>query len=150
MQSKVLCAKVTEMAKPKADELNIFIWDVEFKKEGTIYCLTVYIDGEDGINIEHCEAVSRYIDPLLDEPEFDSLPQYSLCVSSAGAERKLVKDEHYQYGKGKMITVKFYSAKDGRKTLDGVLSDYDAETITINDEKFDMKDISSINLKLEI
>lgn len=150
MQSKVLCKRVEEMIAPKALEISVNVWDVEFKKEGSIYNLTIYIDSGDGINIEHCEAISRYVDPLLDEPEFDSLPAYTLCVSSAGAERKLERAEHYEYAKGKMVTVKFYGAKDGSKTFDGEFETCDGETLMVAGKTFDMKEVSSVNIKLEI
>ncbi len=149
MQGKVLCKRVTEICAPKAEEIGVYIWDVEFEKEGSIYCLTIYLDAETGINIEHCEQMSRFIDPILDDSEFDSLPSYTLCVSSAGAERKLTKDMHYKYALGKKVLVKFYKALDGAKTIEDTLNAYDENSITIGDKTFDTKDISSVRLTIE-
>ena len=44
---------------PIAEPLVIWIYDVEFVKEGSDYYLNVYIDKEDGVNIGDCETVSR-------------------------------------------------------------------------------------------
>ena len=84
MKAKDFIAKVTAMAQPVCAENGLDLWDVTFEKEGRNHVLTVYIDREDGIFIEDCEKVSRALDPLLDEPVFDSLPPYTLTVSSAG------------------------------------------------------------------
>ena len=76
---------------------GLTVWDVTFEKEGPRYLLTVVVDKESGVDIEDCEYVSRAIDPLLDAPEFNSLPPYTLCVSSAGMERALRRPEHFQW-----------------------------------------------------
>ena len=49
--------------------------------------LTVTVDRPEGVNIDQCEQVSRALDPMLDEKEFDDMPSYTLCVSSAGMSR---------------------------------------------------------------
>ena len=55
------------MAKPITDELELMLWDVRFDKEGASYFLRIVIDKEGGVDIDSCEAVSRRIDPILDE-----------------------------------------------------------------------------------
>jgi len=84
MQAKELIRRVTDMALPLCEENGVELWDVEFEKEGGVQLLTVTIDREGGVDISQCEAISRAIDPMLDAKEFDSLPSYTLCVSSAG------------------------------------------------------------------
>jgi ribosome maturation factor RimP len=55
----------------------------------------VYIDREGGVSLEHCEAVSRELDPILDEK--DPIPGcYTFEVSSAGAERALKRPSDFQ------------------------------------------------------
>lgn len=132
MQNKELCERVTNLAMPKVNSLGIELWDVDFEKEGSIYCLNIYLDGEREISIEDCEQVSRFVDPLLDAKIFDSLPAYTLCVSSAGLERKLVKTEHFEKYIGTTIHVGFYKAIDGLKTVEGVLQEYNNGDITID------------------
>lgn len=154
LQGKVLCKRVSEMIEQKANELSVYVWDVEFEKEGPIYVLTIYIDALEGINIEQCEAISRYVDPLLDDKEFDSLPSYTLCVSSAGAERKLTKPEHFEICLDKKVLIKFYKAIDGLKQIEGILSNYTTDTITIladkEDKTYNMTDVSNVRLTIEI
>ena len=108
MKIKDLTARVREMAGPVCKEVGVSLWDVTFEKEGSTYVLTVFIDRDEGVFIEDCEKVSRALDPQLDEPEFDSLPSYTLPVSSAGLERRLTRPEHFEWAKGKTVAVSLY------------------------------------------
>ena len=132
MQNKELCTRVCDLVLPKITELGISIWDVDFEKEGSLYCLNIYLDGEREISIDDCEKISRFVDPLLDAKVFDSLPPYTLCVSSAGLERKLIKPAHFEKYLGSLVLVGFYKAIDGAKTAEGTLDAYNNGDITIN------------------
>ncbi len=132
MKIKDLTARVREMAEPVCKEVGVSLWDVTFEKEGSSYVLTVYIDRDEGVFIEDCEKVSRAIDPQLDEPEFDSLPSYTLTVSSAGLERKLVRPEHFEWAKGKTVSVSLYK---GGTVVGTLLEKNDAEIVLLCGEE---------------
>ena len=125
MRAKDFIAKVKAMAEPVCAENGLSLWDVTFEKEGASYVLTVYIDRDEGVFIEDCEKVSRTIDPMLDAPEFDSLPSYVLTVSSAGLERKLSCQEHYDWAKGKSVELTFYKAIEGASNIIGILENHE-------------------------
>ncbi len=73
---------VAEMARPIAEAQGCSLWDVEYVREAGQWFLRVYIDKEGGVSIDDCEAVSRALDPLLDEA--DPIEQsYNFEVSSA-------------------------------------------------------------------
>lgn len=132
MQAKELIRRVEEMALPLCEQNGVSLWDVEFEKEGGVQLLTITVDRDGGVNIDQCEAVSRAIDPMLDAKEFDSLPPYTLCVSSAGLERKLKKPEHYEKFIGAKVEVRFYRPIDGAKAVQGTLAGYDNGSITVS------------------
>lgn len=112
--------KVWEIAEPLADEIGIWIWDVEFVKEGARRVLRITVDSEEGIGIEDCEKLHRAIDPLLDEADLIE-EQYYLEVSSPGIERELKNDIHIEACEGWDVEVKLYAPKDGSKLYRGVL-----------------------------
>ena len=112
--------KVWEIAEPLADEIGIWIWDVEFVKEGARRLLRITVDSEEGIGIEDCEKLHRAIDPLLDEADLIE-EQYYLEVSSPGIERELKNDIHIEACEGWDVEVKLYAPKDGSKLYRGVL-----------------------------
>ena len=59
--------KIKEIAQPIADELGLDIWDIQYVKEGAEWYLRVFIDKEDGIDIDDCEAMTRPLNDRLDE-----------------------------------------------------------------------------------
>lgn len=146
MQQKELARRVTELCAPIAEELCVDIWDVTFEKEGPRYTLTVIIDRESGIDIEDCEKISRTLDPLLDAPVFDSLPTYTLCVSSAGLERVLRTAEHYNWALGKQVEITFYKPHDGEKSRVGELREATDKEITVGENTYTMAEIALCRL----
>ena len=60
---------VTDLARPVVEDNGCSLWDVEYLKEAGSWYLRLYIDKEGGVSIDDCEAVSRAVDPLLDEAD---------------------------------------------------------------------------------
>ena len=142
-----------ELAKPIAEENGCFIYDVEFVKEGGIYILRVYIDREDGVDLDVCEVVSRALSEQLDKK--DPVKQnYYLEVSSPGIERKLRLPEHFERYMGERIDVGFYKAVNGSKQITAYLEGYDEDEISLkleNEEiiKFNIKETTFIKLHFD-
>lgn len=108
------------LIEPVVQSLGVTLWDVRFVKEGASYYLRVYIDKEGGVGIDDCVAVSHAIDPIIDEADpIDK--QYYLEVCSPGIERELTRDRHFLMANGCNVTVKLFSAIDGKKELTGTL-----------------------------
>ena len=115
---------VAELARPVVEAQGCELWDVEYVREAGEWFLRVYIDKEGGVSIDDCEAVSRALDPLLDEADpIES--SYNFEVSSAGVERALKRPSDFQRFLGAHIAVKLYSAVDGQKEYLGYLRGYD-------------------------
>ena len=53
------------LAEPAAEQLGVYIVDVSYEKGVLCY----YIDKENGVGIDDCEAFSRAVEPLLDEKD---------------------------------------------------------------------------------
>ena len=129
--NKNIAAVVKELVTPVAEEMSLYIWDVEFVKEGADKYLRITIDKEEGITIIDCENFHRAIDPILDEADPIS-ESYILEVSSPGIERELKTPEHIDACEGWDVEVKLYAPKNGTKIFRGVLCGYDDEgSITI-------------------
>ena len=111
---------VRALAEPIAEELGVWIWDVEFVKEGARRVLRITIDSEEGVGIEDCEKLHRAIDPILDEAD-PIEEQYYLEVSSPGVERELRTAEHLYACEGWNVEVKLYAPLNGSKLYRGVL-----------------------------
>lgn len=149
-------ARTEELLKPIADANHVEIYDIEYVKEGSDWYLRCYIDKEEGVNINDCEAVSRALSDELDRTDFIE-DAYILVVSSPGLGRTLKKDKHLQKSLLKEVDVKTYKPINGSKDFTGVLKSFDENTVTlgiasseeIEDMKFDRKDIATIKLTLD-
>jgi ribosome maturation factor RimP len=124
---------VTQLVTPILEERHFELYDLEFVKEGKSWYLRVYIDKEDGINIEECAQVSDLLSEKLDELDPDPIPQaYFLEVSSPGAERPLKKPDDYDRAVGKYIHVSLYQPIDGAKIFEGTLENVTEDELTLD------------------
>lgn len=121
---------VEELVTPIVNELNLELVDIEYKKEGKNWFLRVFIDKENGVDIEECEMVSERLSEQLDE--VDPIPyNYFLEVSSPGAERPLKKAKDFEKAIGRNVLIKTYEPIDGDKVFEGTLKTFDGSLLTI-------------------
>lgn len=134
--------KVAELTKPLADELGLDIWDIRLEKEGALWYLRVFIDKEDGISIDDCEALSRPLSKILDEK--DPVPQsYILEVGSAGLERELIREKHFENSCGKPVRVHLIRPYEGERDFTGILKEFDRDKLVIGDDENNMEALFS-------
>lgn len=120
-----VAGRVWDLAEPIARDLGLEVWDVQYQKEGAEWVLRIYIDKEEGVGIDDCVAMSRAVDPVLDEA--DPVPQeYVLEVSSPGLERKLTRPEHFERYMDCPVRARLIRPlEDGSRELEGLLIDYE-------------------------
>ena len=126
--------KITEqvwrLAEPLVQANGCSLWDVEYVREGGEWFLRLYIDKDGGVNINDCEAISRAVDPVLDEE--DPIPEsYRFEVCSAGLERTLKRPSDFERFMGSPVLVKLYRPRNGQKEFAGVLSGYEDGNVTV-------------------
>jgi len=143
---------ITALATPIVAENGCDLWDIEYVKEPGGWVLRVFIDNPDGISIDQCEAISRALDPVLDENE-DIIPgSYTFEVSSAGAERQLKRPSDFERFIGHLVEVKLYKAQDGQKVFLGNLVAHtkDAVEVEISEQRrtFEKKLIANVRLRI--
>ncbi|MDD2371405.1 MAG: ribosome maturation factor RimP [Firmicutes bacterium] len=143
--------KIEDDFRPLVAELGYELVFVDYVKEGQDWFLRFFIDKTDGIDINDCEKVSRYVEIILDEKEYVQT-QYVLEVSSLGLERPLRKDEDYFNNIGEKIEVSLYKPIDKKKKYIGILIRYDEELVLNVDDKeiaFAKANISKANILLD-
>lgn len=145
-------SKTEELVLPLIEQNNFELVDVEYVKEGSNWYLRVYIDKENGINVDDCELISRSLSDLLDEKDFID-EAYILEVSSPGLGRPLKKDKDFERSLMEEVEVKLYRAKEGTKDFRGILKAYDKDSITIEENgteiEFLRKEIALIRLAFD-
>ena len=139
--------KVESVISKKIEELGYELYDVQYAKEGKDYFLRVFIDKEDGIDLNDCENVSNEINPILDTADYIK-EMYFLEVSSPGIERVLRKDKHLKDAIGKEIQINLFKPIESKKEISGVLENFDEDYIYLEEDiKIDRKNISLMKLK---
>ena len=109
--------------------------EVEFVPGAGGGTLRIYIDTEDGIDLDDCEAASHVLSDLLDAN--DPFPgAYSLEVSSPGLDRVLRTPEHFARFVDSRVKVELRVPRDGRKRYTGMLRRTDGESIEMDVDNF--------------
>lgn len=144
--------QVAAFARPIVEQHGCSLWDVEYVREGGDYILRLCIDKEGGVDIADCEAISRAVDPILDER--DPIPgSYQFEVCSAGLERALKRPEDFQRFLGSPITVKLYRPHNGLKEIPAVLRGYEDGKLTVEAGKetitFEKSQVALVRLRVE-
>lgn len=144
--------KVEQLIEKTINELGYELYDVEYAKEGKDYFLRIFIDKNEGIDLNDCEKVNDAVNPILDAADYIK-EQYFLEISSPGIERTLRKDKHLKQNIGEKVEIKLFKPINKQKNIIGILKDYNAEQIEIeiSEEvcKIDRKNISVIKTVYE-
>ena len=143
---------VWQFAEPVVQAHGCSLWDVEYVREGADWFLRLYIDKPGGVDINDCEAISRAVDPILDEK--DPIPDsYSFEVCSAGLERVLKRPGDFEQFLGASVLVKLYRPKDGKKEVVGTLTGYDNGAVTLDvggqPVRFEKNEVALVRLYVE-
>ena len=144
--------RITQLALPIVQAHGCQLWDVEYVREGSEYFLRLYLDKDGGVDINDCEAISRAMDPILDEE--DPIPEsYHFEVCSAGLERTLKRPSDFERFMGENIMVKLYRPRNGLKEIPCVLKGYEDGKITVEAGKetitFVKSEVALVRLRVE-
>ena len=143
---------VTKIAQPVVEAHGCQLWDVEYVREGDQRFLRLYLDKEGGVDITDCEAISRAVDPLLDEAD-PIAESYHFEVCSAGLERALKRPSDFERFMGSNITVKLYRPRNGLKEIPCVLIGYEDGKVTVEAGKetitFEKSQVALVRLRVE-
>jgi len=118
--------RTAELVEEKiADMPNLFLVDVKMHSNGK---LIVLVDGDNGIGIADCVAISRHVGFHLEEENVIDTP-YNLEVSSPGIDTPLTLQRQYAKNIGRTLSIKM---DDGAKREGKLLSAGESE-ITIEE-----------------
>lgn len=124
------------MLAPVVEALGCQIWTLEYLSRGNNTTLRLFIDKEEGISLEDCEAVSRQVSSVMDVEDPIS-GEYTLEVSSPGMDRPLTKIEHFERMAGEKAKLKLRMAFEGQRKFEGIIIGVEADEVVIrcNDEE---------------
>lgn len=123
-------AQLQALIEPAVSALGFELIGVEHLAQGRHSVLRVYIDHENGIDVEDCAEVSRQVSAVLDV-EDPIRGEYTLEVSSPGLDRPLFTAEHYQRYNGSLAEIRLRSPLDGRRKFKGRMHGVRDEAVVI-------------------
>ena len=124
--------QIDELITPTVESLGCTVWGVEYISQGKHSVLRVYIDGEDGINVDLCAEVSRHVSDLLDVEEMMPMA-YTLEVSSPGMDRLLFKAAQFLECMGERLEVRLNFPFGGRKKIIGLLAGIEDRNVVLQE-----------------
>ncbi|HBZ67726.1 MAG TPA: ribosome assembly cofactor RimP [Bacteroidales bacterium] len=131
--------QIIELADQFLEGTKLFITEVRIKPVNRI---VVMIDGDEGVRIDDCVALSRFIESKFDREADD----FELTVTSAGIGEPLKFNRQYIKNIGRTIQVELTDDQ----VIEGQLITADEETITIErmvKEKINHKNIKKTDVK---
>lgn len=111
-------------------DMELELFDVQFRADSHGWVLRVFIDSPKGISLDQCSDVSRELGQYLDVEEVIDRA-YNLEVSSPGLERPLRSIAEFSKYTGRKARVKVHNAIDEVKTFEGVIGDVGEEVINM-------------------
>lgn len=122
--------EIEAMLMPLVEDLGYELWGCEYLSQGKHSLLRIYIDKEDGINIDDCERVSKQISAFLDVEDPIS-GNYSLEISSPGIPRPLFYKEQYKRYLGQDVQVKLFKPVNGSRKFTGTILDVSEDVLIL-------------------
>lgn len=108
------------MLNAPVEALGFELVGVEFVRAGKHSIMRVYIDHENGINVDDCAEVSHQVSAVLDVEDPIST-EYNLEVSSPGMDRPLFKEQHYAAIIGEVVNIRLSMPMNNRRNFKGTL-----------------------------
>ncbi len=124
--------QLVEMFAPTVSALGYELLGIEYISQGKHSVIRIFIDSDNGINLDDCQKVSRQVSGILDV-EDPITGEYSLEVSSPGTERPLFTLEHYVQFTGQPVFLRFYGMIEKRRKLKGHIVSVEESKITISE-----------------
>ena len=120
-----------------AAPMDIEIVDVEFDKRAQK--LTVYIDTDQGVDLDTCEKFHNAINDPIDEFDPSFGQPYTLNVSSPGLDRPFKTKRDFERNLQKEVEIKLFAPLKGKKYIEGFLIGFDENTVTVKTQKEEIK-----------
>lgn len=123
-------SKIESIVAPLVDSLGYIFWGLELILGGQKPTLRLFVETDQGINVDQCGQVSREVGAALDVANVPE-GEYTLEVSSPGVDRILFNLEQCKKYIGFEVTVTLTTSLEGRRRYKGVLSEVHDDAVLL-------------------
>lgn len=121
---------------PVVEAMGFQCWGVEYISQGRHSVLRVFIEHEQGISVDDCEAVSRQLSAVLDVEDPISA-EYTLEVSSPGMDRQLFTLDQFEAYAGHRVKIKTRVAVEERRNFLGTLKGVEDQDVVVQVDQYE-------------
>ena len=114
-------------ARTIAEKMGYELVDLCMDREPTGKYLRFYIDRDEGVSLDDCEAYHKAVRAAADSVDYDFME-----VSSPGIDRPLKTDRDYERNLGSEIEIRLFRPIEGPKVYTGVLAGLEEGNIVID------------------
>ncbi|MEH6708340.1 MAG: ribosome maturation factor RimP [Alloalcanivorax venustensis] len=121
--------QLKDLLAPVVEDLGYTLWGVQYL-QGRGAVLRLFIDHDDGINVDDCALVSHEVSGVLDVE--DPIPgDYNLEVSSPGLDRPLFELSHFERYQGESVQLTLLAPVAGKRKMTATLVAVDGDTLVM-------------------
>jgi len=124
-------AQIQAVISPVVESLDCELVGIEYGRQGNRGLLRVYIDKENGVDVNDCQRVSHQLSGVLDVEDVIQ-GQYQLEVSSPGLDRPLFTLEDFKRFAGHKVKLKLVTPMNGQRKFRGTLQGVENEQVIVN------------------
>lgn len=122
-----------DLIEPVVEAMGYECVGIEYNAHPKHGLLRLYIDSEQGVQMDDCAEVSHQVSGVLDV-EDPIQGNYSLEVSSPGLDRPLFKLSHFERFIGYQVTVNLFRPVNNRRKITGVIVAVEGEVVQLQDQ----------------
>ena len=130
--------EIEKIVEPVIERHDCFLWGLEILRGRKRPTLRIYIESEQGANIDDCENISKDLNYEIDlDSSFGD--DYVLEVSTPGISRRFFKQSQLESYIGEELKVKLREPLKGIKNIEGTLVDCNKEYFLIESLNLEYK-----------
>lgn len=125
--------QISELITPALHEAGYFLEEVNLVTPGQHRIVTVIVDGESALNLDHVTEASKIVSALMDEAAFMGEAPFTLEVTSPGIDRPLTLPRHFAKNISRLLKV---TKNDGTTVEGRLISSSDSDiTVAVTNKK---------------
>ena len=113
-------SQLEKIIRPAVEAAGFEFWGLEYLSQGKHSILRVFIEHENGIDVDDCAEVSHQVSGVLDVEDPIS-GFYNLEISSPGMDRPLFTEQQFAQYLGETVELRLSFPLNGRRKFKGTI-----------------------------
>jgi len=138
---------IFELISPALSQAGFYCEEITIATPGKHRIITVIVDGDEGLNLDHVTTATRIVSELLDSATFLGEAPFTLEVTSPGVDRPLTLPRHWRKNVDRKVRIVFTDGRDASGRI--VSATEESVTLTEPDATYDFSTIKRAQIEIE-